>query len=57
MGPVWRGGAQGEEELLKNFYFRSLEVARELGRGYFASFSFGRIGLLLMLRLFQLGIE
>ena len=31
VGPVWRGGAHGEEELLASAYRRSCEVAVELG--------------------------
>jgi O-acetyl-ADP-ribose deacetylase (regulator of RNase III) len=31
VGPVWRGGGHGEEELLAACHTRSLEVARELG--------------------------
>ncbi len=31
VGPVWRGGGQGEEELLASCYRRCLEVADDLG--------------------------
>jgi O-acetyl-ADP-ribose deacetylase (regulator of RNase III) len=31
VGPVWRGGGEGEEELLASAHRRSLEVAAELG--------------------------
>lgn len=31
VGPIWRGGAAGEPELLANAYRTSLDLARELG--------------------------
>ena len=31
VGPVWRGGGEGEAELLASAYRRALEVAEELG--------------------------
>ena len=31
VGPVWRGGGEGEEELLASAYRRSIEVAAALG--------------------------
>jgi O-acetyl-ADP-ribose deacetylase len=31
VGPVWRGGSEGEPELLASAHRRSFEVARELG--------------------------
>jgi O-acetyl-ADP-ribose deacetylase len=31
VGPVWHGGASGEDELLRNCYLNSLKIAEELG--------------------------
>lgn len=31
VGPVWQGGGQGEEQLLRSAYSKSLHLARELG--------------------------
>jgi len=31
VGPIWRGGNYGEEELLKKCYINSIKVAEELG--------------------------
>jgi O-acetyl-ADP-ribose deacetylase (regulator of RNase III) len=31
VGPVWYGGASGEDELLRNCYLNSLKIADELG--------------------------
>jgi O-acetyl-ADP-ribose deacetylase (regulator of RNase III) len=31
VGPVWNGGASGEDELLQNCYYNSLKIAEELG--------------------------
>src|SRR5947207_12294258 len=33
VGPVWRGGGEGEAELLASAHRRALEVAAELGAG------------------------
>lgn len=46
VGPVWRGGGQGEDELLASAYRRSVEVAAGLGvrRLAFPSISTGVYG-------------
>jgi O-acetyl-ADP-ribose deacetylase len=31
VGPVWRGGKSGEEELLRSCYLKSLKIAEQLG--------------------------
>ncbi|KKM15466.1 hypothetical protein LCGC14_1695840, partial [marine sediment metagenome] len=31
VGPVWSGGNRGEEQLLRNAYYNSLDLAREKG--------------------------
>ena len=31
VGPVWHGGASGEDEMLQNCYLNSLKIAEELG--------------------------
>jgi O-acetyl-ADP-ribose deacetylase (regulator of RNase III) len=36
VGPVWRGGREGEEELLASCYRRAIEVADGLGCGSIA---------------------
>lgn len=46
VGPVWRGGGHGEDELLASAYRRSIEVAADLGvrRLAFPSISTGVYG-------------
>jgi hypothetical protein len=39
VGPVWRGGAQGEAELLASCYRRSVEAAREFESLAYCCFS------------------